>query len=830
MIFKVIIPLFSHPSDHSPPCFLTNYLSSYIYPLMEGHSQINLSEHKILILILLLALATRLIGISFGLPYIYHVDEARFAKISLEYFTGDLNPHFFHVPTLHTYMVSGIWAIYYLTGKAFGTFQSATDFMNSFYTDPTLFVILGRLLTVLLSIGTIFLVYRIGTKMYSRRVGMIASLFLIFSHVHNKISHYQVPDAPMIFFFMLSFLLIWQIYEKGDTKYYVLAGLCAGLAMATKYGGQFLFLPLLLAHIFRITDNKQPIKDIFLSFPLYLSGILFMFGFFLGCPYCFLDFPTFWKGFSWQSQHLYVAGHFGSSTATPAWLFYLKHGYRENIGLFSQFSVLGGVVFGLIKHRKKDILLLSIPLVLFFIVGGWKAMAVRYLLPLTPFFILIASVFLDAILSKMESGLTKSHAPLLSRFGQKGLLTVFVILLFILPSAYKVIRFDQSLTQTDTRTVARDWIEENIPAGSYMAKESYGPPISEEKYNVHYRHTLGQVAIEYLANRNVEFVAISDIMYSRFLNAPEEFPRQSKFYHSLDEHAVLIKKFEPKWNESLIDLHNPTIKIYRISSNPNLFFPGNFAQYSQKIVLTRASRNGWRIQSSIIPKTSVGGIEKVKDPYIRVIDAAGNEVVKLVIHEGDITPGYGTIYENSTRFTHPPADLSLCVGYEYTIDPKPSAYKIENPLKKEFVIPEKIKASDFKLNKLQYLFLYTESPNSGQNKYFQTITLSNRAESWRLESHVYGNILRWGEGYVENPSVLITDTEGEEIATLRVHEGKVGRQTEKRGQARRALSLPPLPKIFRVYAAYTEFLDMQQPEFSGGPAKIEIEIPSLSRD
>jgi 4-amino-4-deoxy-L-arabinose transferase-like glycosyltransferase len=798
--------------------------------MMEGHSRIYLAKHKILILILLLALATRLIGISFGLPYIYHVDEARFAKISLDYFTGDLNPHFFHVPTLHTYMVSGIWAIYFHTGKVFGVFHSATDFLNSFYEDPSLLVIMGRLLTVLLSVGTIFLVFWIGKKMYNYRVGTIASLFLIFSHVHNKISHYQVPDAPMIFFFMLSFLLIWHIYEKGDTKYYVLAGLCAGLAMATKYGGQLLFLPLLLAHVFRTLDNKRPIKSIFLSVPLYLTGIFFVLGFFLGCPYCFLDFPTFWQGFSWQSQHLYVAGHFGSSTATPAWLFYLKHGFRENIGLLSQFLVLGGVVYGLIKHRKKDILLLSIPLVLFVIVGGWKAMAVRYLLPLTPFFILIASVFLDDMLSKMESGWARSQVPILTRLGNKRRLAVLVLLIFILPSAYKVLRFDLSLTQTDTRTVARDWIEENIPTGSYMAKEMYGPPISEEKYDVHYRHTLGQVAIEYLANRNVEFVAISDIMYSRFLNAPEEFPRQSKFYQSLDEHAVLIKTIEPKWNESLIDLHNPTIKIYRISSYPNLFFPGNFAQYSQKIVLTRASRNRWRVESSVIPKASIGGIEKVKNPYIRIIDAEGTEVAKLVVFEGDITNGDGTPFENSTRFTHPPAELSLCVGYEYILDPKPSSFTIESLLKKEFVIPEKIKTSDFKLNKLQYLFLYTESPNSGQNKYFQTTILSNRAESWRLESHVYGNILRWGESYVENPSVLITDTEGEEIATLRIHEGKVGQQTDKRGQARRSQSLPPLPEIFRVYAVFTDFFDGQQPGFSGEPAKIEIEIPSLSRD
>ena len=61
--------------------------------------------------------------------------------------------------------------------------------------------------------------------------------------------------------------------------------------------------------------------------------------------------------------------------------------------------------------------------------------------------------------------------------------------------------------------------------------------------------TFSQVSIEYLANRNVEFVVASDIMYQRFLSAPEEFPRQSKFYKSLDEHAALIKTFEPEWND-----------------------------------------------------------------------------------------------------------------------------------------------------------------------------------------------------------------------------------------------------------------------------------------
>lgn len=797
---------------------------------MQRRRRKGLSELKILILILLLTLVVRLIGIPFGLPYIYHVDEARFADISLKYFSGDLNPHFFHVPTLYTYMVAGLWAVYYHSGKILGTFDTTADFSRSFSEDPTLFVILGRLLTVLLSVGTVCLVYWIGTRMFNRRVGIIASLFLIFSHVHNKISHYMVPDSPMIFFFMLGFLFIWNIYKKGDRKYYILAGLCAGLTMATKYGGQMLFLPLLLAHVFRIVDRKQPVKDLFLSVPLYLSGIFFIFGFFIGCPYCFLDHSAFWQGFVWQSQHLYVEGHFGSSTAQPAWLFYLKYGFRENIGLLSQFLVIGGVAYTLVKHRKKDIILLSIPLVLFMIIGGWKAMAVRYLLPIAPLSILIASVFLEAVLSQLESGLAKPPSSSLHQSGRKVWLSAFIILIFILPSAYKVIRFDLALTQADTRTVARDWIEENIPAGSYLAKEMYCPPISEEKYNVHYRHTLGQVSIDYLSNRNVEFVVISDIMYSRFISAPDEFPRQANFYRSLEERATLVKTFEPAWNEPLIDLHNPTIKIFRISTLPNPDFPGNFHQYSQRILLTRASRNRWRIESNILIKTPIQGPEKVRNPYVRILDENGEEILKLIVHEGIISDKNGISFANSKRFAHAPEDLQLCVGYEYTLDPTHSAFEIEGPQKKEYTLPEKIKANDFRHNQLEFLFLYTNSPNTGDNKYFQIITLSKKAKSWRLFSHVFGNILRWGESFVEEPYVLITDAEEKEIAILTVYDGNVGPLTEKRGQAKKSVFLPLIPDEFRVFAGFKYFNDGKHPEFSGGPARAEVMIPSPLKD
>ena len=121
------------------------------------------SREKILVLVLvLLALGVRLGGISFGLPYVYHVDEARFADISLKYLRGDPNPHFFHVPSLYTYLVAATWESAYLAGKVFGQFKTRDDLLGRFAGDPSLLYLLGRLLTVLMSVLAVFFLYVLG--------------------------------------------------------------------------------------------------------------------------------------------------------------------------------------------------------------------------------------------------------------------------------------------------------------------------------------------------------------------------------------------------------------------------------------------------------------------------------------------------------------------------------------------------------------------------------------------------------------------------------------------------------------------------------------------
>jgi len=791
----------------------------------------NSSAITILILIIILGLIIRIWGISFSLPYIYHVDEENLSKISIRYFSGDLNPHFFHVPSLHSYVVAGIWGVYFLLGKVFGKFHTLAEFINYFNTNPTIFFILGRIFSVLLSIGTILIVYLIGKKMFNPRVGLLASLFLIFSPEHNKISHYSVPDVPMVFFLVLSFFFIWLIYLKGKREYYILAGLFAGLCMATKYGGHLLFIPLFLAHLFHILENKQPIRNIFFSFKLILSVFFFLAGFFIGCPYAIFDSSTFWRDFNWQAKHLYSLGHYGSSTAQPAWLFYLWHGFKENIGKYSQYLVFGGIIYGLFRHKKREIILFSFPLLLFLIIGSWKTMATRYFLPLVPFLALIGANFLDIILSKIAAFLSKLSSKLALLINRKEVLTWLIVIFFISSPGLKVIKFNYSLTQKDTRTIAKRWIEINIPKGTKIALEMYCPPISRRNYKVIYKHSLSQIDLEWLSKRKVNYIIVSDIMYSRFTRFPTEFPKQANFYNSLEKKAVLIKCFEPKWDEYLIDLHNPTIKIYRLSNYSNFSFPGNFTHYSQNITLTISNEEEWTLQSTITGEGLIKENEIVKNPYVRIVDSNGKEIVKLIVYEGEIRSSGSFSYSNSINFSPLLAESKVYIGYEYYIHPSSLKSVLRYNFRKEYCLSEKIEQFSLLKKKLYYTFLYTSFPKKHGDDYFQIVTLSKLKTTWTLFSSIFGGELRWGDNYVLNPFVQVTDFEGNEIVKLLIFKGKVGsKEANIIAPAEKSIEFPFLPYHYKVYVGYDYYIDFEFPDLAGGPEKFEIRTPSLLKD
>ena len=169
-----------------------------------------------LTLILAVALVIRLIGINWGLPYVFYPDEALIVNHAAAFGTGDPNPHFFIYPSLYMYVLFFVYGMSYVLGWLTGVFSSTNDFGGLFFNDATIFYLPGRLIAAFSGVATVALVYIYGRRAYDHRVGLIAALFLTFSIMHVEFSHYVKTHVPAGLFVMAALLNAWSVYSERN--------------------------------------------------------------------------------------------------------------------------------------------------------------------------------------------------------------------------------------------------------------------------------------------------------------------------------------------------------------------------------------------------------------------------------------------------------------------------------------------------------------------------------------------------------------------------------------------------------------------------------------
>ena len=62
--------------------------------------------------------------------------------------------------------------------------------------------------------------------------------------------------------------------------------------------------------------------------------------------------------------------------------------------------------------------------------------------------------------------------------------TAVACLVVAFPGAFESIKLDISLNRQETRTVAKEWIETNIPAGTRILLDAKGPPLNNSRENL----------------------------------------------------------------------------------------------------------------------------------------------------------------------------------------------------------------------------------------------------------------------------------------------------------------------------------------------------------
>ncbi|MFQ5953069.1 MAG: ArnT family glycosyltransferase, partial [Candidatus Omnitrophota bacterium] len=408
-------------------------------------------NRTIFIIIVLVGLILRLWGLGFGLPYPFHQDEPVVVNHALAYGTGDLNPHFFAIPPLTSYLLFFIYGIFFIVGKIFGVYPSAEDFAIQFFKDPTAFYLIGRFfIGVLPGILCIIFTYQLARKFMSVRVALYSSAIMAISFLNVINSHYIYTDMLLVMLTILTYISLFLIYEKSSVRNYCITGIFLGLAVGVKYNAVLLAIPYLLTHLAAMKRNREEWKNIILSRNLWAGGLVSIITFILVNPFMVLDFPGFSGSFMHQAGAFWYTG----------WKHHIFYSLSEGISL--HLAVIGviGLVLLFFKKAAWGKIFISFPVVFYVVLVYRSQHFARYVLPLVPFLAIGASYLIFEYLYKLFK------FPLVQK------LIVFISICWLIPTGVKSIKADMLFSSEDTRVVAADWIKENLPKGTKIACDS----------------------------------------------------------------------------------------------------------------------------------------------------------------------------------------------------------------------------------------------------------------------------------------------------------------------------------------------------------------------
>ena len=435
----------------------------------------------------------------------------------------------------------GLFAV----GRLLGWYASAADFGDQLMVNPTLLYLLGRGTTAVLGTLTVFITYLLGKTAYNRTVGLLSAAFLAVCFLHVRDSHFAVNDIPLTFFTTIVLWASLKIAEIGKLKWYFVAGMALGLGFATKYSAALAGLPIIVAHLFSpgFRFAKGALYWRRLGVAMLAAGGAAV----VGSPY-FVLAPG--KVIQDAYEALYLSGQHGFEgwQIDPAggFLFYLKT-LSWGLGLGLLLTSVVSLCVAVLRRLPQDIVLASFVLVGYIFWGRQEMYFARFIIPLIPPLLVLAALLVEKFANSFVP------AP-----GKTGLITGGIALLLMLHPLVSSVRLGYLWTQTDTRTLAREWIEQHLPADARIAVDwrTHAPPLStvdqpavaagrEYEVLIVGGKGLSEHPLAWYREKGYDYLIASSFIYNIPLTNVEMNVEREVFYDSLDEQATLEQSFWP---------------------------------------------------------------------------------------------------------------------------------------------------------------------------------------------------------------------------------------------------------------------------------------------
>ena len=517
---------------------------------------------RLLRLSLLLALLFCAYGIHWGVAEPWNPDQ----MVQRNLFDNDLppfQPTDFLKPPFHTYLS------FFLVRAPLRGLTYVLDIDGSY--RRIIELLCARLLTATMFLGQVVLVFVISQRFFGLIAARVASLLLATSAGFVAFSHFLTVDIPVAFWMLLAFWSSQNILLRGRTRDYVLAGLFAGLAAATKYNGLAIGITIVVAHWLSgdpriLTSDWSIWRRRLFDLRLILGVSMVIVGFILGNPFAVLNVSGFVDDFMFNLVTTPVYG--GISQEIGYWTFFGR--IVEIFGLPASLLIGLGILFALSRLSLRragrletdGLLMLASVIGLYYLYfGSFGRLETRFVLPIAPYALMMIG-------------------PLCAAFRLKYLAPALaaVIGYNVLCSLYVGWRFTQ-----DPRMAARAWINEHVAEGSTVEYTKHAPrpdrfikrfeavPMARVSgRGILFRDMLGDnpwvadglarfelsedtawYTTDALAQRAPDYLWIDSLEYDRFFSAieAEHYPEVRRYFEDLlaerSDYAIVFDAVNP---------------------------------------------------------------------------------------------------------------------------------------------------------------------------------------------------------------------------------------------------------------------------------------------
>ena len=460
-----------------------------------------------------------------------------------------LNPHWFPLGSMLIYLIVGIRSV-------LEPFTDMNTLLDMSY--------IGRSIVALADVGTVFMVFLIGRRIYGSRAGLLASALVALAVVHIQHSHFYRPEPILVFFLLSSFWGMLRMMERRRLRDSLLLGLLVGLTFAPKVSMLPILLPLALAYAYRLFASPgggwampARVEATRIAGHAAFAGLVAFATFFVTMPYAILDFSNFLDQTTWQADMARTAGTVPFTVqyidSTP-FLYELRQTAVWGLGLPLGIVAWGGLLFTAWRvgryglSLRGELLFLAWVVPNFLMLGLFEVKFLRYIFPLIPFLVLMGSGML--IWSVDRAGELRSSAAALgigagrlksalARNVHKA--AVGVVAVGVVATAFYAVAFETIYSRPHTAVQASEWINDNVPRRSTIVTDNHWDegipdmgrydirqvPIYEPDNAVKMRTIAGHLADgDYL-------VFYSSRTYGSVARQPERYPLGAAYYQLL---------------------------------------------------------------------------------------------------------------------------------------------------------------------------------------------------------------------------------------------------------------------------------------------------------